>query len=93
MELNDFDLTDKEKGRILAFFKNDENFSEYFEHISYILDLYTRLPLAEIRLFINLLVYKKLKTKQAHNLKLNSKEKTILSKIEKIFPELLIANK
>lgn len=89
MEINDFDLTDKEKGRILAFFKNDELFSEYSEHISYILDLYTRLPLAEIRLFINLLVYKKLKTKLAHNLELNSREKIILSKIEKYILNLL----
>lgn len=89
MEINNFDLTDKEKGRILAFFKNDKIFSEYSEHISYTLDLYTRLPLAEIRLFINLLVYKKLKTKQAHNLELNSREKIILSKIEKYILNLL----
>lgn len=89
MEINDFDLTDKEKENILAFFKNDKNFSEYSQHISYILDLYARLPLSEIKLFINLLGYKELKTKQVSNLELNGREKIILSKIEKDILNLL----
>ena len=89
MRINDIKLTDKEKVNILAFFKNDEKFSEYSQHLNYILDLYSRLPLNEIKLFINILEYKKLKTKQNSNLNLDGKEKIILSEIEKDISNLL----
>ncbi len=89
MRINDIKLTDKEKENILAFFKNDEKFSEYSQHLNYILDLYSRLPLNEIKLFINILEYKKLKTKQNSNLNLDGKEKIILSEIEKDISNLL----
>ena len=90
MRINDIKLTDKEKENILAFFKNDEKFSEYSQHLNYILDLYSRLPLNEIKLFINILEYKKLKTKQNSNLNLDGKEKIILSEIEKDISNLII---
>jgi|GEM_PF-3004689 hypothetical protein len=89
MRINDIKLTDKEKENILAFFKNDGKFSEYSQHLNYILDLYSRLPLNEIKLFINILEYKKLKTKQNSNLNLDGKEKIILSEIEKDISNLL----
>ena len=89
MRINDIKLTDKEKESILACFKNDEKFSEYSQHLNYILDLYSRLPLNEIKLFINILEYKKLKTKQNSNLNLDGKEKIILSEIEKDISNLL----
>ena len=89
MRINNIKLTDKEKENILAFFKNDEKFSEYSQHLNYILDLYSRLPLNEIKLFINILEYKKLKTKQNSNLNLDGKEKIILSEIEKDISNLL----
>ena len=89
MRINEIKLTDKEKDNILAFFKNDEKFSEYSQHLNYILDLYSRLPLNEIKLFINILEYKKLKTKQNSNLNLDGKEKIILSEIEKDISNLL----
>ena len=89
MRINDIKLTDKEKENILAFFKNDEKFSEYSQHLNYILDLYSRLPLNEIKLFINILEYKKLKTKQNSNLNLDGKEKIILSEIEKDISNLI----